>query len=362
MLQGYVGKAADVNVHGNAQSGGIVSALVDHALTREQMGSALTVEMVAGSPPRPRPRLVHTHEEVLATQKSKYCPVPILSCIGEVLSSTEPVVVVGVSCQIHGLYNLLEHYPALREKVAVTIGLICDRMMSYGALDFLVTKGGLPRGTDSQICFRDKGCGGYPGNVSIRSSLGSVSLPAGLRMGIKDFFTPPCCWLCFDKMNGLADISVGDPWGLDKVDRLQGESVAILRTGRGERFFRSAVEAGALIVREINPQSVLKGQRIEHRRSQWAGYVGAWKDMGRTSPRFCEQLGAPRVSWYWRSRCRRHLRHAIILDRYASREVLQAAVERHLLCQALMSAWLWPLRTARRVVTRFKNGIRRGGR
>jgi len=360
-LRTYVGKATDRDLYINSQSGGIVSALLAHALENGEIEGAITAVMAAGNPPRTMARLAKSVEEIRQAQKSKYCPVPLLSILGEIEKLEQPVAFVGVGCQMHGLYNIFERFPHLKKKISFTIGLICDRTMTYGAIDFLLNKTDLPRKGGTMLHFRDKACGGYPGNVNVISSDDrSVNLPASARMRIKNFFTPACCLLCFDKMNVFADITVGDPWGIDEYDRIKGESVAVIRTEVGRGVFQSALESSALTVRDIAYDDVLVGQKIEQKRSQWQGYVDAWKNLGRPLPNFWEQVQKSSISQHQNGSYQRHLQHAFALDQYPSRDALIAATERYLFYRNMKRIATLPFRAMRRIVGKVKRIIIQG--
>ena len=53
-LGAFVGKATDKKIYGNSQSGGIVSALLVHALESNFADAAVTVAMDWGNSPRPK--------------------------------------------------------------------------------------------------------------------------------------------------------------------------------------------------------------------------------------------------------------------------------------------------------------------
>lgn len=362
-LQTYVGKATDEDLYANSQSGGIVSALLVHALKAGEIAGAVTVVMVAGNPPRPMVKLARTPEEFRDTQKSKYCPVPLLSILSEVEKQEHPIAFVGVGCQVHGLYNLCEQFPRLKGKIAFTIGLICDRTMTYGAIDYLLKKARVPLEDSTVLHFRDKMCGGYPGNVNVVCSDGvSVSLPSSIRQGMKDFFAPARCRICFDKMNVLADITAGDPWGITDVDRVRGESVAVIRTKAGRCIFQSALNDGALAAREIDYQQVLAGQGIESKRADWRGYVEAWNELGRPLPSFYEQVREYSGPRHRNGSYQSHLRHALALDQYPSREALVAAAEKKLLFQKTKRKATLPLRAMKRLLGRISKNVAQGVR
>lgn len=351
VLETYVGKAADKDLYANSQSGGIVSALLVDALNRQEIGGAVTVVMVSGTPPRACARLARSLAEIREAQKSKYCPVGLLSILSEVERQDRPVAFVGVGCQIQGLHNLCECFPRLKAKVAFTIGLVCDRTMTYAATDCLLKRARIATDDPKVLHFRDKACGGYPGNVNVVCSSGvAVALPSRMRMSMKDFFTPARCRLCFDKMNTLADVTMGDPWGIEDADTVGGESVAVIRTEIGRRIFRRALNEGAVTARETGYRQVLAGQGIERKRVDWRGYAAAWKDLGRPLPNFCEQFGPQAPSRQEGDPYREHLRHAIALDRYSARGRLIAAFERKQFFLRVTGKLARPVRAAKRML------------
>jgi coenzyme F420 hydrogenase subunit beta len=317
--------------------------------------------MAEGRPPRAVAKLARSAEEILHSQKSKYCPVPLLSILSDVEQLKQPIALVGLGCQIEGLQNLYRAFPYLGERIAFTIGLICDRTMTCAATDFLVGKAGLPPNDLKVLHFRDKTRGGYPGNVNVLCLGGaSVSLPSSMRTSMKDFFTPARCRLCFDKMNVLADITVGDPWGIDGADTIGGESVAVVRTDVGARAFRSALNGGALQVREISYQEVLRGQRIERKRIGWRNYADAWQELGHPLPHFGQQIGTCSTLHRRGGTYRHHLQHAMELDQYSSREAVLSVAERLCSRQSLKRKFILPVRIGTRLLGKVTRRVTSG--
>jgi coenzyme F420 hydrogenase subunit beta len=355
-LEAYVGRATDSALYTNSQSGGIVSALLAHALQKGEIGAAVTAAMVEGNPPRPFVRLAKNIQEIKQAQKSKYAPVPLLTALEEIAGFTQPVAIVGVACQIHGLVNALERFPRLKGQIKYKVGLVCDRIMTFGAMDYLIKKAGLLHKETLMFHFRDKACAGYPGDVHITTSDGdSASLPASARMQIKDFFTPARCRLCFDKMNVFSDIVVCDPHGIGGVDRKGGESVTIIRTEAGRHLFKSALAQSALIVRGISYENVITGQNIHQKRSQWRGYTEAWVRLGRPLPNFVDRVREHARTAWGSTVYRKHIRQALILDTYPSRKDLVAAAEKYFCCHSLKKVVSHPFRSMRMVLGRARS-------
>jgi len=347
-LNAFVGKATDKKIYENSQSGGIVSALLVQALNSGFANSVVTVGMDWGNPPRPKAFLAKSVDEIIFAQKSKYCPVPAISAIKEIIGSNRRIIFVGTSCQVHGLLNIMDKMPKVKDNISLIIGLVCDRVMTYAALDFLICRAGLLNQNKKLLEFRDKLCGGYPGNVHIHSSNGkNIIMPAKERMRIKDLFTPARCRICFDKMNVFSDIVISDPHGIKNVDRDMGESIAILRTTRGQQFFHQALEGNAYSAREISYHDILAGQQIDAKRKEWQGYVHAWKKLGHQLPNYCQRVlqGAEnneRVPYLDK------LKYSLSLDEHSSRAELLRYTERQLLMRKVRGILLWPVRVLKR--------------
>jgi len=343
--EAYVGKAADKIFFENSQSGGIVSALLVNELTAGRIKGAVIVTMQPGTPPRPEAYIAKTPEAIYHAQKSKYCPVPLLGFIRELKNMEGPVAVVGISCQIHGLLNILDTIPKLHNKIAFTVGLVCDRILTFAALDYLVHKADLNHTTPTVLHFRDKRASGYPGDVHVFSVNGnSRVVPSKTRMQIKDYFTPARCRLCFDKMNVFSDITVGDPHGLQGVDRKCGESMLVVRTEKGREIVNCASQSGTINIRPVQYEQVLRGQGIDKKREQWRGYIEAWKQMGNTLPDYYAQVKNHAPFPADLQKYRQDLGYSLDLDGFSSRQELIRQVEKMLKKKQLYSRLLYPLR------------------
>jgi len=354
-LDTFVGKATDKQLFENSQSGGIVSALLVHALETGSIKGATTVFMEAGSPPRPVTRIAQSTQEIIEAQKSKYCPVPLLGFIKDLNNLDGPVAVVGIPCQIQGLRNILGKMPNLQNKIAFTIGLVCDRVLTYSALDYLVNKAvSVKSNSDLIIHFRDKSISSYPGDVHVFSENDeSAVIPAKTRMQIKDYFTPARCRICFDKMNVFSDITVGDPHGLAGVDRKMGESMLVVRTKLGQEVVQAARVDGAINIRSVDYDQVIKGQGIDKKKELWQGYAEAWNKTGHKLPSYYEQLKKHSHDASDVSKYEKDLQYSLSLDNFVSREELIRSVDKAIRKKQALNGLVFPFRLAKRVVRRI---------
>lgn len=348
-IKAFVGKATDKQIFDNSQSGGIVSALLVHAIQSGRINAAVTAVMFPSNAPRTQPQLARSRMDIIKAQKSKYMPVPILKILKEMKDFKYPIAIVGVACQIHGLINMLDYLPRLRENISLLIGLICERTMTFRGTDYLIKGARMNNASSTVLHFKDKAYGGYPGNVHVTDFSKDMILPSSVRMQIKDFFTPLRCHLCFDKMNVFSDITVGDPHGILGVDRKQGESVAIIRTKKGMQIFQSALTQSELNVREIPYEEILAGQCIDDKRNHWMGYIDSWARISGSIPDFAHKVCEIHSLSKKNEAFERKIRHALSLDCYLSKNQIVKAAERHLRVQYLKKIILFPKRIMSRL-------------
>ena len=350
----FLGKAVDKKLFENSQSGGIVSAILTHSLETGRIMGAVTVSMEMGDPPRPMVQIATSPMQIFQAQKSKYCPIPLLCFLKELKENDGPVAVVGLPCQLHGLHNILDNMPDLRNKVAFTVGLVCDKVLTYSALDYLLCKSKIEKGISSILFFRDKSVSGYPGDVHVLSENNeSIVLPASNRMQIKDYFTPARCKICFDKMNVFSDITVGDPHGLNCVDRMFGESILLVRTDKGRDIVDFAINEKAIDVRPIEYEQILKGQGIENKKVQWRGYINAWKKTGRNLPEYCNLIKCNISSSVKDNKYMRSLQFSLSLDCFSTRDELIEYVGKKIEKRHRWDSYFYPIRVAKSVVRKI---------
>jgi coenzyme F420 hydrogenase subunit beta len=142
-LKSYLGRAQCEDIFKNAQNGGVVSALSCYAIESGQADAVVTVAMQRGNPSRASAFLARSREQILKAQRSKYSMVPVLSVLKGLKESDRRIVLIGLPCHIHGLCNLYELLPGLKEKIILTIGLFCERTVTNAAMDYLIGKSGL---------------------------------------------------------------------------------------------------------------------------------------------------------------------------------------------------------------------------
>lgn len=282
ILAAFIGHATDTEIRSKAQSGGIISAILCHQIESGNITHALVTEMPTDGSLRPRARLAETREQVLKARGSQYCPVLWESSLSSHLRRADKVSIVGTSCQMQTVCNGQKH--GMRsDQIALKIGLFCDQILSYCAIDHLLEAAHVERNDVSSLRYKDRCHGDFPGDLRIdRRESDPLYLSNSIRLGIKAAYTPPRCRLCFDKINVLSDIAVGDTWGI--TSSKDGCSAILARTKRGLAALIAAESAGAIDIQPVLPQDIIRGQGVDKRRRTWAVCTKAWEGMGHMAP------------------------------------------------------------------------------
>jgi len=254
-LKCYVGHSNDDEIRYNSSSGGVVTQLLIFALEKGIIDGALVVRMKKSKHFETEPFIARTRKEIISASKSKYCPVATNQALRHILKEKGRFAVVGLPCHIHGIRKAEMNVRALKEKIALHIGLVCSHTVSFFGTEFLLQKLGI---SQEQIVGIDYRGSGRPGSMLIKlKNNSSLSFPllgkwkAYWPIFSSFFFTPARCTMCPDQANELADVSVGDAWLPELRKERKGESIIITRMNDGEEILKQACSAGVLFLKSI---------------------------------------------------------------------------------------------------------------
>ena len=358
ILAAFIGSATDQDIRSRAQSGGIVSALLCHQLECGDINAAIVTKMPADGSLRPYACIAETREQILRTRGSQYCPVSFDPALSALFHAANQTAIVGTSCQLQTLANSSAR---TGKQIALTIGLFCDGILCYSAIEDLLASAGVEREDATCLRYKDRCHGDFPGDVRIdRRELPSVYLSNRMRLRIKRPYTPVRCRLCFDKLNVLADISVGDTWGI--ASSKEGLSAVLVRTSKGLAAVDAAIHDGVVSLDPVDPQKIIRGQQVDKRRREWIAYRRAWEHLGRTPPMLNatvdESKSAKRRDILAKTE---ELRRAERLAGQPTREATLKEVRRQLVMQSLKYALdgSWFRRFAARRLKMLKDMIAR---
>ena len=264
VLKCAVGFATDESIRLNASSGGLVTALLIHALETGMIDGAIVTRMKGDSPLEAEPFIARTRDEILEASRSKYCPVPVNKILREVIANDGRYAVVGLPCHIQAIRLAQELDDRVRSRIRLCLGLACHHAPSLLGTEYLVSRLGLRTEDVIKIDYRS---GDWPGFMRIATKDGnSVSLPynSELYWGFlfQRFFYPRRCMMCLDKSSTLSDVSFMDAWKLS-MQECEGTGMMIVRTCSGDELVQSCEYAGEMFLTCVPEDSAAMSLDIE---------------------------------------------------------------------------------------------------
>jgi len=229
---------------GNVQNGGTVSALMKFALKSGLIDSAvLTARKGAVSVPE----IVTDPEKVFSYASSKYSTSPVVGAFNRAAAGGySKIGFVGTPCAVTAIAKIRSNpteIAGFTDKTGIVVGLFCTWALDTGGVERIL-KDKLDLDSLRRIEIPPP-----PADVmTFSDSHRDVVLPLSeIRANI-----PPACSYCHDMTAEFADISVGAL----ELDGGKDRNVIIVRTVRGEKLVKDAVDAGYLAVSPL-PSGVM---------------------------------------------------------------------------------------------------------
>ncbi|MGL6225296.1 MAG: Coenzyme F420 hydrogenase/dehydrogenase, beta subunit C-terminal domain [Thermoguttaceae bacterium] len=284
-LKIYLVHATDPTLRLHGQSGGGAIGLAHFLLKTDQVNGVVTSFMPKDGSLRPLARIVRNPDELVASQGSKYVPIP-WGCALEDMRQDDSLVVIGLPCHFQHLHSAIQTVrPHWKDNIKLKVSLMCNRTLSFHIIDFLLSTQSLKPEECLDYTFRSKIRSGWFGEgLAVLHSGQEIYIPDKIRFANKDAFTPHFCRLCFDKMGYFSDLVCGDPCGINE-DPL-GHSVILARTACGEEAIQQAVKAGVLVAEEMEEEQARKflNHSTSFRRRIWTAFSGFSRDCGEMVP------------------------------------------------------------------------------
>lgn len=284
VLGAYVGWASDNTVLAGAQSGGAATGILLWALEDGVIDKVVVTRYSSANPLRPETIITDSVTDIIEAQGSKYSPVAAGELIRVVAESDCRVAFVGLPCHIQALHRARSTGSFALTNLVFTLGLFCEGISSYLAIDYLLKCMRLRPAEVRKFEFKGKAWRGWPGDVRALTVQGEAyNLPRSLRIFAKPFFKPLRCRICHDKLNTLADVALGDAWGIREIR--EEASAIITRTDLGEQLLQGVQASGKLKLVPVDKEKVLGGQGIGRHRRMHGAFLWAWNRIGISSTR-----------------------------------------------------------------------------
>lgn len=291
VLEVWEGYATDSQIRFAGSSGGAATALSLYCIEQGDMHGLLHI---AGRPDVPY--LNHTilstrREQVLAATGSRYAPASPCDGLQQVEDAPALCVFVGKPCDVAATAKARAMRPALDAKLGLTIAVFCAGTPSTRGTFEMFKKMGVDDPT-SVINVRYRG-NGWPGLATVTYRTpdgGEATRELTYQQSWGDVLQKHRqwrCYVCADHTGEFADIAVGDPWYREIPPGEPGRSLIVVRTERGRRILRAALDAGYVTAERVETKLLPASQPnlLQTRGSVW-GRLMALRLMGAVAPRF----------------------------------------------------------------------------
>src|SRR5215813_2973164 len=251
-------RATDPEILSKCQDGGVVTAILCHGLRQGIFDGAVVAAADEEMPAHPKPRVVTSVDEAIASARSWYTYSPNNLALADAeAKGLKSVCFVGVPCQVtpvrkiqHADATFLDNgrkkpkhierqtkfLKGFGEIVSFTVGLLCTEVFTYEGL--MVEK------IEREMGFRLRDVTKFnvKGKVLIYRQGGEV---VEMSLHKAQEYARPECHHCGDFTAELADISCGGVACMDWT-------IVVLRTARGEALFDDMVARGLVATRSMD--------------------------------------------------------------------------------------------------------------
>lgn len=258
-----MGYATDENIRKNAASGGMVTALLCHLLETKQIdGAWVTRSEISDGKLSYKTFIATTREQLMESSSSVYMYMPLLQHIDMLRKFSGRLAVVLVPCQMRAFSAILEKDSALREKIALKIGLYCSGSHTEGATLLPLKKKKIVLNGAVRLYYRR---GHWRGTSTVLYADGSEKSLSYKKTicAYKNayFFSRESCMVCQDHYCNAADISFGDIWLKEMKKEPIKYTSCVIRNEKALAMLEGAINAGAICAKRIDDTKMLQSQK-----------------------------------------------------------------------------------------------------
>jgi coenzyme F420 hydrogenase subunit beta len=260
--------ATNPTVRDATKSGGVVNALLNFAINKKIIDSAIVSE-ASRVPIKVKPSISLVPDDMLSAVDTKVVPSAVAEAFGRAVFEHGKVRIafVGIPCHILALRKLEAWQHKLMASLRITIGLFCLWTFSLGRLlEYLLHEHNIAANEIQNVDLTANEYVVATENRVVRIPLSEV------KSHIMN-----SCRTCVDFTSELADLSIGG------ASPLKDWSIVIIRTKEGEAFFNRAVKEGIVTTKKIETEPETLAHLIQlaaHKRNAALQEITAMKKAG----------------------------------------------------------------------------------
>lgn len=270
-----------------ASSGGLIKELLRTLLSSGDIDAVIALDHVDGI--EFSARLVTTPDDVDTLPGSIYHNLKQTPALQLLKDTPGRLAIVAIPCELEGLYAWVrECEPHLRDKIVLTVGLLCGWQYSHHSIHAMGEYLGYDPNNIADISYRG---GGPVGKLTVTTRNGeqftaSRRVDFGYQVAFDRHFNTSRCHVCINHSNFLADIVVGDAWLPSTVFTKTGISLVVCRTEFAEVALNRLVDSGACVSIQVGEEEIRESQTDRVVFGEFAyAYADFLRELGLHTPR-----------------------------------------------------------------------------
>lgn len=258
----YLGYSTDESIREGAASGGFISSFLIFLLENRIIdGTLISRTYIEDGRLKAESYVAKSKKEVLDCRTSIYMHFPYFRGLNELKYKDMKIAVVGLPCHLSAVQRMEKKFSWLRDRIVLKIGIFCSHASSPELIHRVLKKEGIDLNLVEKFYFRK---GHWRGFLTFDMKDGrTIQIPYlkfGLYMNLY-FHERPSCLSCRDHTGSCSDISCGDAWMKSLKNHPIKHSMVIVRTQRGQGFFRKFCEEGYFSAAEVPASLVIRSQK-----------------------------------------------------------------------------------------------------
>lgn len=270
-----------------ASSGGLIKELLRSLLSSGDIDAVIALDHVDGI--EFAARLVTTPDDVDTLPGSIYHNLKQTPALQLLKDTPGRLAVVAIPCELEGLYSWVRTCePQLRDKIVLTIGLLCGWQYSHHSINAMGEYLGYNPEDIADISYRG---GGPVGKLTVTTRSGeqfsaSRRVDFGYQVAFDRHFNTSRCHVCINHSNFLADLVVGDAWLPSTVFTKTGISLVVCRTEFAETSLKRLVDTGSCVSIQVGEDEIRESQTDRVVFGEFAyAYADFLRELGLHTPR-----------------------------------------------------------------------------
>ena len=288
-LDCYVGYAPDTRERGS--SGGMATWLLSTLLKKG------IVDYVVAVVPNDDPdrlfkyALLTDSKSVLDSSGSAYYPVELSDVLREIQDKSGKCAIIGLPCFIKAIRLATQGNKKLRDRIHVTVGLVCGQLKSKHFTEYISALSGIKPPLQN-VHYRGKSpekpaSNFYFSCTNKEGDTGKIFWDEGVAEAWGNrWFTSNACNYCDDVFAECADVIFMDAWLPEYSGDYKGTSLVIVRSAQMQNIIVDRIKSEEINLNMIPVQEVIESQTggIEEKRNNLAYRLYLNKRLGVFSP------------------------------------------------------------------------------